>query len=69
MELNAESDTAALPARRGHAGTVVPHPLSASPLRHLMLAFRKTTAEGMNEWIADSDAARILAGRLRKDHA
>jgi adenine-specific DNA methylase len=26
-------------------------------------------AEGMNEWIADSDAARILAGRLRNDHA
>jgi hypothetical protein len=26
-------------------------------------------AEGMNEWIADSEAARILAGRLRSDHA
>jgi putative DNA methylase len=26
-------------------------------------------AEGMNEWIADSDAARILAGRLRNDQA
>ena len=26
-------------------------------------------AEGMNEWIADSDAARLLAGRLRNDHA
>ncbi|MDP1525049.1 MAG: DUF1156 domain-containing protein [Rhodocyclaceae bacterium] len=26
-------------------------------------------AEGMNEWIADSEAARILAGRLRNDHA
>lgn len=26
-------------------------------------------AEGMNEWGADSDAARILAGRLRNDHA
>jgi len=25
--------------------------------------------EGMNEWIADSEAARILAGRLRNDHA
>lgn len=25
-------------------------------------------AEGMNEWIADSEAARILAGRLRNDH-
>jgi putative DNA methylase len=26
-------------------------------------------SEGMNEWIADSEAARILAGRLRNDHA
>ncbi|MCC7226163.1 MAG: DUF1156 domain-containing protein [Burkholderiaceae bacterium] len=26
-------------------------------------------AEGMNEWHADSEAARILAGRLRNDHA
>jgi adenine-specific DNA methylase len=26
-------------------------------------------AEGMNEWIADSEAARILAGRLRNDQA
>jgi putative DNA methylase len=26
-------------------------------------------AAGMNEWIADSEAARILAGRLRNDHA
>ena len=26
-------------------------------------------AHGMNEWTADSDAARILAGRLRNDHA
>jgi len=26
-------------------------------------------AEGMNEWIADSEAARMLAGRLRNDHA
>lgn len=26
-------------------------------------------AEGMNEWATDSDAARILAGRLRNDHA
>ena len=26
-------------------------------------------AEGMNEWITDSQAARILAGRLRNDHA
>jgi putative DNA methylase len=26
-------------------------------------------AEGMNEWVADSNAARILAGRLRNDHA
>ncbi|CAK0760817.1 hypothetical protein CCP4SC76_3360009 [Gammaproteobacteria bacterium] len=26
-------------------------------------------AEGMNEWIRDSEAARILAGRLRNDHA
>jgi hypothetical protein len=26
-------------------------------------------AEGMNEWISDSEAARILAGRLRNDHA
>ncbi len=25
--------------------------------------------EGMNEWSADSEAARILAGRLRNDHA
>lgn len=26
-------------------------------------------AEGMHEWITDSEAARILAGRLRNDHA
>ncbi len=26
-------------------------------------------AEGMNEWAGDSEAARILAGRLRNDHA
>lgn len=26
-------------------------------------------AVGMNEWISDSEAARILAGRLRNDHA
>ena len=26
-------------------------------------------AEGMSEWIDDSAAARILAGRLRNDHA
>ena len=26
-------------------------------------------AEGMNEWVTDSEAARILAGRLRNDHA
>lgn len=26
-------------------------------------------AQGMNEWIGDSQAARILAGRLRNDHA
>jgi hypothetical protein len=26
-------------------------------------------AEGMNEWVSDSEAARILAGRLRNDHA
>jgi adenine-specific DNA methylase len=26
-------------------------------------------AEGMSEWITDSQAARILAGRLRNDHA
>jgi adenine-specific DNA methylase len=26
-------------------------------------------AEGMNEWVADSEAARILAGRLRNDQA
>jgi hypothetical protein len=26
-------------------------------------------AEGMNEWIADSEAARFLAGRLRNDQA
>lgn len=26
-------------------------------------------AEGMQEWAADSEAARILAGRLRNDHA
>jgi len=26
-------------------------------------------AEDMNEWIADSESARILAGRLRNDHA
>jgi hypothetical protein len=26
-------------------------------------------AEGMSEWISDSEASRILAGRLRNDHA
>jgi len=26
-------------------------------------------AEGMSEWVADSEAARMLAGRLRNDHA
>jgi hypothetical protein len=26
-------------------------------------------AEDMSEWVADSEAARILAGRLRNDHA
>jgi putative DNA methylase len=26
-------------------------------------------AEGMQEWAADSEAARMLAGRLRNDHA
>jgi len=26
-------------------------------------------AEGMNEWIEDSEVARILAGRLRNDQA
>ena len=26
-------------------------------------------AEGMGEWVDDSEAARILAGRLRNDHA
>ncbi len=26
-------------------------------------------AQGMEEWLADSEAARILAGRLRNDHA
>ncbi len=26
-------------------------------------------AEGMNKWITDSEAARILAERLRNDHA
>ena len=26
-------------------------------------------AEGMGEWVTDSDAARMLAGRLRNDHA
>jgi hypothetical protein len=26
-------------------------------------------AVGMSEWVADSEAARILAGRLRNDHA
>lgn len=26
-------------------------------------------AQGMNEWVADSEASRMLAGRLRNDHA
>ena len=26
-------------------------------------------AQDMSEWIADSEAARMLAGRLRNDHA
>ena len=106
---SAELDSAALPARRGRAGTAGPHPFAAAPLRHLMFAIRETAAadnspeagrqylrdtcglgywgqregfvfllewlaalgnaEGMNEWIGDSEAARILAGRLRNDHA
>ncbi len=105
----AVSNPAALPARRGRAGSGAPHPFAASPLRHLMFAIRETVAadnspeagrqylrdtfgqgywgkregfiallewlaalanaEGMNEWTADSKAARILAGRLRNDHA
>jgi putative DNA methylase len=105
----AESSPAALPARRGRAGTGAPHPFAVSPLRHLLFAIRETAAadnspepgrqylrdtfgqgywgkregfiallewlaalanaEGMNEWTADSEAARILAGRLRNDHA
>lgn len=105
----AVSNPAALPARRGRAGSGAPHPFAASPLRHLMFAIRETVAadnspeagrqylrdtfgqgywgkregfiallewlaalanaEGMNEWTADSEAARILAGRLRNDHA
>jgi len=24
---------------------------------------------GMGDWVADSEAARILAGRMRNDHA
>jgi adenine-specific DNA methylase len=28
-----------------------------------------SNAKGMNEWVDDSEAARILAGRLRNDHA
>ncbi|MEF8755919.1 MAG: anti-phage-associated DUF1156 domain-containing protein [Accumulibacter sp.] len=104
-----ESNPAALPARRGRAGTGAPHPFALSPLRHLMFAIRETAAadnspepgrqylrdtfgqaywgkregfiallewlaalanaEGMNEWTTDSEAARILAGRLRNDHA
>lgn len=105
----ADLDTAALPARRGRAGSAGPHPFAAAPLRHLMFAIRETAAadnspepgrqylrdtfgqgywgkregfvfllewlaalgnaEGMEEWRADSAAARILAGRLRNDHA
>ncbi len=105
----AESNPAALPARRGRIGSGAPHPFAISPLRHLMFAIRETAAadnspepgrqylrdtfgqgywgkregfiallewlaalanaEGMNEWTADSEAARILAGRLRNDHA
>lgn len=105
----AELDTAALPARRGRAGSAGPHPFAAASLRHLMFAIRETAAadnspepgrqylrdtfgqgywgkregfvfllewlaalgnaEGMEEWRADSAAARILAGRLRNDHA
>ena len=107
--LGAESNHAALPARRGRVGAGAPHPFAVSPLRHLMFAIRETAAadnspepgrqylrdtfgqgywgkregfvallewlaalahaEGMNEWTADSEAARILAGRLRNDHA
>ena len=105
----AELDSAALPARRGRAGTAGPHPFAAAPLRHLMFAIRETAAadnspeagrqylrdtfglgywgqregfvfllewlaalgnaEGMNECIGDSEASRILAWRLRNDHA
>jgi hypothetical protein len=105
----AEANAVALPTRRGRIGSGMPHPLAASPLRHLMFAIRETAAadnspdpgrqylrdtfgqgywgkrerfvallewlaalgnaEGMNEWITDSEAARILAGRLRNDQA
>ena len=106
---DSETNTAALPARRGRAGAGAAHPFAAAPLRHLMFAIRETAAadnspepgrqylrdtfgqgywgrregfvfllewlaalgnaEGMDEWISDSEAARILAGRLRNDHA
>jgi putative DNA methylase len=102
-------DTEALPARKGRAGSNIPHIFSSSTLRHLMFAIKETAAsdnspepgrqylrdtfgqmywggregfifllewlsamgntEGMEEWIPDSEAARILSGRLRNDHA
>lgn len=94
--------------RRSRVGNGVAHPLSSSPLRHLMFAISETAtsdnspepgrqylrdtfgqtywskresfidlldwlselgnAQDMNEWADDSEAARILAGRLRNDH-
>lgn len=105
----ADTNTSALPARRGRGASGATHPFATSPLRHLLFAIRETStadnspepgrqylrdtfgqgywskresfigllewlaalgnAEGMNEWITDSEAARILAGRLRNDHA
>ncbi len=41
----------------------------AKVLKLLGDRFTDWQREGMNEWIADSEAARILAGRLRNDHA
>ena len=104
-----EAADAALPVRRGRAGSAGPHPFAGAPLRHLMFAIRETAAAdnspepgrqylrdtfgqgywsrregfvallewlaalgntaGMHEWAGDSEAARLLAGRLRNDHA
>ena len=103
-----EKSTPPIPGRKGRASPKAPHPLAASPLRHLLFAIHETGVAGnhpesgrqylydtfgitlywnqrehfiyildwlsnigdsasMHDWSADSESARILAGRLRTD--